>query len=420
MWMDVALGDWKGAMRSRWMSWAVLGLLLSLGLAAGTRAMAGEDEAAQQPAGAGSGTESKPATGAKQDESTSAPNDAAKKDEEEKKKHRGAIIVAPLPIVSPALGTGVIPVLGYIFPFQEKSGGSQPSVVGAAGLITDNGTRGWALGADMYFKEGQYELKSAFLRGNLNYNLYGVGYANGQADIKVPLEQTGEVFFVDFLREIKWKFYAGARFMTGNSTVTLRNPDQTTGPIPPDIGLNTNLRSLGFEILRDSRANRFYPRGGSLVDFTSDFFAQSLGSKYSFQSYRFTYNKYWSLGEKQVIAYNGYFCGTGGQPPFYGNCAYGTNNELRGYEAGRYLDRYMFATQVEYRLQLKWRLGLVGFGGVGAVAPGMDGFRSDQLLPAGGTGIRFLLARKYHVNLRTDFAWGKDSFTWSMGVGEAF
>ena len=27
---------------------------------------------------------------------------------------------------------------------------------------------------------------------------------------------------------------------------------------------------------------------------------------------------------------------------------------------------------------------------------------------------------QYHVNLRTDFAWGKDTFTWSVGVAEAF
>jgi hypothetical protein len=120
------------------------------------------------------------------------------------------------------------------------------------------------------------------------------------------------------------------------------------------------------------------------------------------------------------LAYNGFFYATGGQPPFYGNCIYGTNSELRGYTAGRYLDRYMFATQLEYRLVLPWRLGLVGFGGLGEVAPGGDAFRTDQFLPAGGTGIRFLLSKKFHVNLRTDFAWGKDNFTWSMGVGEAF
>ena len=63
---------------------------------------------------------------------------------------------------------------------------------------------------------------------------------------------------------------------------------------------------------------------------------------------------------------------------------------------------------------------MVGFGDIGDLAPGADKFRSDQFLPAGDTGIRFLLSREFHVDLRTDFAWGKDNFTWSMGVGEAF
>jgi outer membrane protein assembly factor BamA len=171
---------------------------------------------------------------------------------------------------------------------------------------------------------------------------------------------------------------------------------------------------------RDTRPNRFYPVKGSFIQFTGDFFGKDLGSKYSFQSYRFTFNEYVSLGHKQVLAYNLFFCGTGGEPPFYGKCIYGTNNELRGYTAGRYFDKYMFATQLEYRLDLRWRLGLVAFGGVGEVAPGASKFRTDQFLPAGGTGIRFLLSKKYHLNLRTDFAWGKDNFTWSMGIGEAF
>jgi outer membrane protein assembly factor BamA len=109
-----------------------------------------------------------------------------------------------------------------------------------------------------------------------------------------------------------------------------------------------------MEIWRDSRPNRFYPLKGSVIDFTGDFFGQDLGSKYSFQSYKFTFNKYWSLNDKQVLAYSFFWCGTGGSPPFYGNCIYGTRNELRGYTAGRYLDRYMFATQLEYRLVLPW------------------------------------------------------------------
>jgi hypothetical protein len=304
---------------------------------------------------------------------------------------------------------------------EEKSKGSEPSVIGAGGLITNNGTRGFGLYSDLYLKGGLYEVKAAYAHGNIDYNLYGIGFANGNRGLKLPLEQTGQIFFIDALRRILWNFYLGVRFVDGNSFITLK---QTSGaelpPIPPDVALHTDLRALGVEMVRDSRPNRFYPLKGSVIDFTGDFFSNDLGSKYSFQSYKFTFNKFVSFGEKQVLAYNLYLCGTGGAPPFYGQCIYGASNELRGYTAGQYLDRYMIATQLEYRLVLPWRFGLVGFGGIGGVAPGADRFRSNQILPAGGMGIRFLLSKKYHVNLRTDFAWGKDNFTWGMGVGEAF
>jgi outer membrane protein assembly factor BamA len=141
---------------------------------------------------------------------------------------------------------------------------------------------------------------------------------------------------------------------------------------------------VGLEVLRDSRPNRFYPPGGSYIDFTSNFFAKNLGSKYSFQSYNVTFSKYVSLDGKQVPAYNAFACATGGEPPFYGNCIYGTDNQLRGYTAGRFLDRYMMTTQLEYRLVLPWRLGLVGFGGLGGVISGEDQLRTKQFLPDGG------------------------------------
>jgi hypothetical protein len=81
----------------------------------------------------------------------------------------------------------------------------------------------------------------------------------------------------------------------------------------------------------------------------------------------------------------------------------------------------MFATQLEYRLSLPKRLGVVGFGGTGEVVPGgSQAFRINNLLSAGGGGARFQLSKTYRVNLRADFARGKDTWTWSMGVGEAF
>ena len=55
------------------------------------------------------------------------------------------------------------------------------------------------------------------------------------------------------------------------------------------------------------------------------------------------------------------------------------------------------------------------------MAPGgRDFFRSNAFLPAGGAGLRFMLSKTYHVNLRADLAAGKNEHTFSMGVSEAF
>jgi Omp85 superfamily domain len=336
-------------------------------------------------------------------------------------KRGGNFVIAPLPISSPAVGSGIIPVVAYIFPLNSHDKVSPPSAVGAAGLITDNGSRAFAAAGQLFIRRDTYRLTSIFVQGNLNYNLYGIGAVAGHAGFKLPLKQDGSVFLGEILRRVKWKFFVGPRILTGHSSITLRPGGSITVPTPPDVGLHTQLTSVGFSIKRDTRPNRFYPVSGTVLEFTSDFFANGFGSKYSFQSYRVTFNKYWTVSKSQILAYNAFFCGTGGQPPFYGNCIYGTNNELRGYEAGRYLDTYMIATQLEYRLHLPKRFGLVAFGGIGGVAHGSAEFlRSNNFLPAGGAGLRFMLNKAYHVNLRADVAGGRGEHTFSMGVSEAF
>jgi hypothetical protein len=361
-------------------------------------------------------TSSNPQAGVAASPSLVSPQTTAK---DKKKSSRGALVPAPLPIVSPAIGKGIIPGLGYIFPFSKNDKVSPPSVVGAAGMFTNNGSRGFGVGADLYMKEDTYEITAMYGRGNVNYNLYGSGIFSG---LKLPLEQTGHVFRAELLRRLWWKFFLGPRFWTGQSFLTVRPSNSEIPPIPSDFGIHTTMRAFGLRLMRDTRPNQFYPTAGEKIEFTSDFFMQSLGSKYSFQAYRFIFDKYFSLGKNQVLAYDLFGCATGGQPPFYGNCVYGTSNELRGYTAGKYFDRYMATTQVEYRLTLPKGFGLAAFGGLGGVIPGSSQvlFKNSHFLPDIGGGPRYELSKKYHVNLRTDFAKGRDSWSWSMGVGEAF
>jgi hypothetical protein len=348
------------------------------------------------------------------DHSSASPQQAKKNEK------RGAIVAAPIPISSPAIGSGVVLAGGYIFSLRKSDTVSQPSTIGAAVLITNNGSRAWGLGGELYAKKDTYHFTTTYIRGNINYDFYGIGSDSGDAGNKLPLKQTGELFLGDFLYRLRWKFSVGPRFLSGNSNITLRSENENRVTPPPDIGLQTRLTGLGFHVNRDTRPNRFYPERGTWFDFTSMFFSDALGSKYSFQSYRVTFNYYHGFGSRQVLAYNVFSCATAGRAPFYGECIYGTNNELRGYVAGRYIDTNMLATQAEYRLSLPWRFGMVVFGGVGGVAPGLTEFQADHLLPAGGGGLRFKISKKYNLNVRLDLAQGKDGHTVGLGIGEAF
>jgi hypothetical protein len=380
-----------------------------------------ENQRVDEPSAITASQENSPKTAGQDVQSTAPPKPETQQKKKKKLGGPGAFVVAPLPISSPAIGSGIVPVLGYIFPFSTKDKVSPPSTVGVAGLITNNGSRGFAVGGQLFLKENTYEITSGFGRGNVDYNIYGNGIAAG---LKLPLQQTGEAFLGEFLRRVGWKFFAGPRFITGRSFVTVRPNNATNFPIPPEVGLHTNLTSIGARLTRDTRPNHFYPIGGTFFSFTSDFFSQELGSKYSFQAYRTAFDKYWSLSKGQVLAYDANFCATGGKPPFYGNCIYGTNNELRGYVAGKYFTRYTLATQLEYRLVLPKRFGLVAFGGLGGTIPGgsqlLQRVQTSHFLPSGGGGLRFELSKKYHVNLRADIAQGRDGHTFGMGVGEAF
>ena len=350
------------------------------------------------------------ATSSTQAAMESAPEKSSETSKKKKKKkllRRGEIAAAPIPISSPAIGSGLVPVVGYIFPLSLKDKKSPPSVIGAAGLITNNSSRGLALIGQLFFKEDTYELTAGYVHGNLDYNIYGEGPLQGQ---KLGLEQTGDGYMVEFLRRIAWRFLAGPRFIDGHSFITVQKDQFPNFPIPPDAGLHTNLVAIGAKVTRDTTPNRFYPVDGTKFSFTSDFFSQSLGSKYSFQSYKTEYNKYWSLSEKQVLAYDAYLCATGGTPPFYGNCIYGSGNELRGYTAGQYFDRYMAATQLEYRLVLPKRFGVVAFGGIGGVRAGdTQLLQSSHFLPGIGAGVRFTgqqeISREHARRLRTRRQW---------------
>jgi Omp85 superfamily domain len=337
-----------------------------------------------------------------------------------KKEKRGSLVIAPIPISSPAFGSGLLLIAGYVFKLNEQDKSSPPSWLGAAGAITNNGSRGLILGGRLYVKENKYQTTFAVGKGRANLDFFGIGRIPGRPPISVPLSMSGTIFFGEAMRNVGKNIFVGPRYQYRRLSSRIDGDPVEGGFVIPDIDLKSNSAALGFHIQRDLRDSTFYPTKGTLFDLTADFFDQAWGSRREYQTYKIAYNGFRKIGNRQVLAYRAMACSANGSVPFYDLCLYGFSSDLRGYTTGEFQNRRMFATQAEYRRELPKRLGVVAFGGIGGVARRWGDFRSDQLLPAAGAGLRFKLDKKNHINYRIDFAVGREGRTFSIGVGEAF
>ena len=354
---------------------------------------------------------------------------------------KGEWLFAPIPVNSPALGTGLQWVAGYVTPLNKKDKVSPVSMMGVGGLFTSNGSRGIATGARLYLKEDKYRISLAGGHASINADLYGVGKLAGDKGVFLPINTKGTAFFVESLFQVRKAMYLGLRFQYRNLRLSIdrRNsnlPGDTEVNPPPAIAdivdavredlFRQRTVATGPRFQWDTRDNPFYPKRGVLLDSGVDLFGRALGSKFTYQYYKAFFNKYTSLSEHQVLAYRAMGCAAvGDRVPVYDLCLFGLMNDLRGYSAGRYQDRRMFATQAEYRLVIPksgflGRFGVVAFGGFGGVGSKFTNISISDMLPAGGGGIRFRLTKNQPINFRIDYGIGKAGGTLSMGVGEAF
>jgi hypothetical protein len=338
----------------------------------------------------------------------------------QKKEKRGSFVIAPIPISSPAFGSGLLLIVGYVFKFDKEDTASPPSSVGAAGMFTNNGTRALALASRLYLKENKYQTTFALAKGRANLDFFGIGRIPGRSAIVVPLSMKGTIFLGEVMRNVGGNIFVGPRYQFRRLSASINGEREPGGFEVPEIDLKSNSAALGFHIQRDKRNSTFYPTKGSLFDFTADFFDQVWGSRREYQTYKIAYNGFREVADRQVFAYRAMACTANGSVPFYDLCLFGFNSDLRGYTTGEFQNRRMFAAQAEYRYEWRKRLGFTAFGGVGGVGRNWNDFRTDGLLPGAGVGLRFNLDKKNHINYRIDLGFGREGHTVSIGVGEAF
>jgi hypothetical protein len=341
------------------------------------------------------------------------------KKEEEKKKEKGwDWVLAPIPISNPTIGTGLGATGMILYKLDERSPASNTAL---GGLYTDSKTRAAGISQTTYFKEDKYRANGLFALYNVNIEFWGIGNSAGDRDEPIPINQRGSYFEPEFLSRIRENIYLGGqyRFIKMDTSLNVGEDTETGREILEDQ-LDSISSGLGLIFNYDSRDNKYNPYRGTFFDFTTNFASDAIGSDNNYQTYDAAYNYYYGLAERMVLAYRlrGRF--SFGDVPFYDLSLFGTSFDLRGYPGGKYRDRMMLVTQLEYRWQFYWRLGMVAFAGVGQVAPELDEFNGDDLLPSAGVGLRFLASKENRLNVSIDCAVGKGSDAIYIYVGEAF
>lgn len=330
----------------------------------------------------------------------------------------GDLLLVPIPQSSPSLGTGLTLVGAY---FYNPNASKEPWVTGAALMATSNGS--WALGAGhkMALSGDRFRLTAFGGYADVNVRFFGIGPNAGDRGVSVDMNDKAYMAFIDPQMRVAPNFYLGLRGLLVDLRASLRRDEENLPDNEiPTHEFDSRLVQIGPTAVYDSRDNSFTPRRGILAESSLLFGVGALGGDFTNERLTFAANIYRPIGQRTVFAARISGCGVSRGTPFYDLCLYGASSDLRGYETGRFRDRASWATQAEVRHRLKGRFGLAAFAGIGGIAPSLGELGDTKMLPAVGAGLRWQASKETPINLRIDFAVGRDSNALYVSVGEAF
>lgn len=176
----------------------------------------------------------------------------------------------------------------------------------------------------------------------------------------------------------------------------------------------------GGAVRWDDRQRALTPAAGeAFAQLTQLAFSPAWGSAHRFGRTDLDLRAFLGLGPA-LLALRGRAVVHTGRPPFRMLALLGGEDTVRSYTLGRYRDRHLASAQVEVRLPVWWRLGVVGFVDVGDVFGPNSDASLLALKPGAGGGLRVCLDKEEGTNLRIDGAVGLGGWGLYAGFGEAF
>lgn len=281
---------------------------------------------------------------------------------------------------------------------------------------------------NLWASSNRWNINGRFEISHIQQDTYGVG-SNTSPDTLVNVDYNHLRTYITINRKIVRNLFLGAGYKLDNYYNVVYTSDAFSGYlIDYEYGVSTSSLSSGvsFNLLYDNRKNPINPLQGFYSNITLRMSSPAFGSDYTWNSVIIDTRKYFSFSNvrHKTLALWGLYWVTWGEVPYLdlpGSRLYPDAWSGRGYRKGRYRGMSMIYGEAEYRFDIT-RNGL--WGGVLFVnaqsfsEPDSNSF--EYLLPAAGLGVRLKFNKYSDSNITSDFAFGKDSFVWYIGLNEAF
>ncbi|WP_438288359.1 BamA/TamA family outer membrane protein [Edwardsiella tarda] len=325
--------------------------------------------------------------------------------------------VLPGPFFNPELGLGLGAAVAGLYRPDATDTVSQNSSITLSGYISSTGAFGLGIRNYSFFANDQWRI---FINGGISDTptyYWGQGFRAG-ADDEGRQKYTAQSLRLqpEVLYRLASQTYLGVGWSLSMMHAADVKSTDRLAQIPHGRAVSSSGPSLSLQY--DSRDFVPNPRRGMLASLRYTHYLPEMGSDTRFDNIIARFSTYHALDEWRVLAWeiDGEF--TLGAVPWNMLPSLGSDQRMRGYYQGRYRDRNLISSQLEYRQKLSWRHGFVVWGGAGTMGPNVRELGSSRWLPTLGVGYRF--AFKPGINIRLDYGIGRASSGFYFQVGEAF
>lgn len=329
----------------------------------------------------------------------------------------GGFLPVPIIVTEPAVGFGLGLAPAFFHDFNHPGKNQKdltieefleypPSATAGFGLYTTNGS--WVVGAGHVgnYLQDRIRYTGAVAYANVNLKAYLL-------DNPLQFEMKGLFTIQDVRFKLgKTKWFLGADYGYFNSTVDFKIDG---APGSPGDSQTTNA-GLGAMAYFDNRDTTFTPNTGREFETKISRYDTFLGGDYKYWQLNLDFKSFHQIHPSWVLGWRVKGSTVDGDAPFWALPFV----FMRGIPAMRYQGDSMAQIETEARWDFKGPWSMVFFAGYGDTWTEIPLGKTDDLILAGGTGIRFNIAPKLKFRTGIDIARGPEEWTIYLQFGHAW